>query len=658
MELDSRIQQAKKQNALMFFVLGIGSFLVILLSLVWIFLVKGYVIVVAPDEARQQFAVETLDGMLWESEGRVYLLGSTAQIRVSSPTFESVAVSIDQNSPQNIEVVLPPKPATLLSTLDASDETSWFIDNNLVFVGNQLQHEIAHGTYALRIENPFFETFEQQISLSRGETKTLDIALQAFSGTVALAASVNDAKVTLQGKQYNLPVEQALTGGEYPVTVTAPGYQTIEDEIQITWQQPNQTRNYNLIPEQAGLDIRLTPDGGTLLVDGKTVATGVTLVDSNRKIDVRYSLEGFYPFKQVYTLAPGEQRQLNINLEPARGKLSVSSNLKADVFIDGKAVGRTPLDVDLPAVSHRVEIKKDGYRTVSQQVAIVAEQAQRLDIKMITEYEARRAEGRPTAAQKLGIQMRPFTATAYTMGSPVNQPGRRRNEHPIKVDFTRSFAVSVHEITIAQFSSATGKTGGSNLPQTNVSWVDAARYCNWLSQQDGLPPFYTFRGNQVVGFDKQSTGYRLLMEAEWEWLAKKANRQVGTTYVWGNTDRLAKDVGNFADKSRKGQQPIVLADYDDGQAGVAPVGSFRADRLGLHDLAGNVSEWVHDRYTNNIPDLSVEYVDYTGAASGQLNVTKGGNFKVGKMRDLRTAYREPAGEAASHIGFRIARYVE
>jgi len=642
----------------MFFVLGVGSFFVILLSLVWIFFVKGYALIVAPDEARQQFAVETIDGYLWETDGRLYLLGNTAQIRVASPTFESVTVSIDQNSPQNIEVVLPPKPAVILSNVETDDETSWFIDNNLVSVGSQLEHEIAHGTYNLRIENPYFKTLETSITLSRGEQRTLDLTLEPFSGNVSLAANVSNATILLQGEVVTLPIERTIQGGKYPVTITAPGYQAVEDNIEITWQQPQQVRNYNLIPQQAGLDIRLAPQGGTLIVDGKNQSQGLILVDSNRNIDVRYSLPGFYSFQRVFTLAPNEQREIDISLKPAQGKLNVLSNLPAQVFIDGKSAGTTPLSISLPAISHSVELRRQGFRTINQRVVIVAEQEQKVDVNLITEYEARRAEGRPSVAQQLGIQMRPFTADAYTMGSPVNQPGRRRNEHAVKVDFSRPFAVSVHEVTIAQFSAATGKSNSSNLPQTNISWTDAARYCNWLSQQDGLPPFYTLRGNQVVGFDKQSTGYRLLMEAEWEWLAKKANRQVGTTFVWGNGDRLPKDSGNFADKTRKGQQPIVLTDYDDGQAGAAPVGNYRADRLGLHDLAGNVSEWVHDRYTNNIPDLTVEHVDYTGPNSGQLNVTKGGNFKVGRMRDLRTAYREPAGEPMDHIGFRIARYLE
>jgi formylglycine-generating enzyme required for sulfatase activity len=129
-----------------------------------------------------------------------------------------------------------------------------------------------------------------------------------------------------------------------------------------------------------------------------------------------------------------------------------------------------------------------------------------------------------------------------------------------------------------------------------------------------------------------------------------------TTYVWGNTDRIPRESGNFADKARESQQLITLDDYEDGEAGVADVGSFRPDRIGLYDLAGNVSEWVHDSYSNSIPDLDTAHVNYLGVDAAGQHVVKGGNFTTGKLRDLRVAYREPASDASETIGFRIARY--
>jgi formylglycine-generating enzyme required for sulfatase activity len=149
-------------------------------------------------------------------------------------------------------------------------------------------------------------------------------------------------------------------------------------------------------------------------------------------------------------------------------------------------------------------------------------------------------------------------------------------------------------------------------------------------------------------------------EAEWEWLAKKAKRAVSTVYVWGNQDKLQDNIGNFADKTMQGKQLIFFAEYQDGNQGVAEVGSYKADRTGLYDMAGNVSEWVHDAYTNRLPDTSKRHIDYLGTQLGaqgaQTWVVKGGSYESGRLRELRAAFREFSASGKATVGFRIARY--
>ena len=217
--------------------------------------------------------------------------------------------------------------------------------------------------------------------------------------------------------------------------------------------------------------------------------------------------------------------------------------------------------------------------------------------------------------------------------------------------------MSEKEITQGQFAAFTKeKVQNANLPITGISWLQAAEYCNWLSEQEGLPVFYQFSNGRYVGVNERSRGYRLPSEAEWEWLAKKSKRASSTIYVWGNQSNIRDNTENLADKSMQPNQLIFLADYEDKHAGVAEVGSYSADRNGLYDLAGNVSEWVHDKYTNSLPDISKTHTDYLGATRGDSWVIKGANFETGRIRDTRAAYREFSSSGKATVGFRIARY--
>ena len=86
------------------------------------------------------------------------------------------------------------------------------------------------------------------------------------------------------------------------------------------------------------------------------------------------------------------------------------------------------------------------------------------------------------------------------------------------------------------------------------------------------------------------------------------------------------------------------------------MGSFPAESSGLHDITGNVSEWVHDHYAI-MPGGAGTGVDPLGPAAGQSHVIKGSSWRSGSLTPLRAAYRDGLHGGRDDVGFRIARYL-
>ena len=226
------------------------------------------------------------------------------------------------------------------------------------------------------------------------------------------------------------------------------------------------------------------------------------------------------------------------------------------------------------------------------------------------------------------------------------------------VNLDRPFYISRSEISAKHYQTFNRQTQASELAVNNISWGEAALFCNALSAQENLPPFYVTNNNIVRGYNPDSIGYRLPSEAEWEWLARYANRSASTLFIWGNQTTLPKNVGNLADESAKNNVAFYIPNYNDGYPKLAPVGSFNRDRTGLHDLVGNLSEWVHDVYSVEMPLEPLRNpLGIANNTSQSGHVVKGSSWRSGTLSELRSAYRQRAIGGSDSIGFRIARYI-
>jgi len=111
MQIDDRIKQAQRRGAGVYLFGAFVTVLVVATVMVWLFLVRAYVLKIGPDEA-SPIAIATVEsGFAWVRNNQVYTLGGDVSIQVQADTFEPKTIMIDANSPTNIEVVLAPSPA-------------------------------------------------------------------------------------------------------------------------------------------------------------------------------------------------------------------------------------------------------------------------------------------------------------------------------------------------------------------------------------------------------------------------------------------------------------------------------------------------------------------------------------------------------------------
>ncbi|HEY6553925.1 MAG TPA: formylglycine-generating enzyme family protein [Vicinamibacteria bacterium] len=234
---------------------------------------------------------------------------------------------------------------------------------------------------------------------------------------------------------------------------------------------------------------------------------------------------------------------------------------------------------------------------------------------------ARSAPGGGDATlNSLGMRMVLVPAGSFQMGSPTGEPQRQEEEHPRRVQLTRTFRIASTEVTVKQWRAlmASPQTPGASddLPVASVSWKEAQEFCQKLSEKEGVT-------------------YRLPTEAEWEYACRAgaggppAGREVLDGAAW-------------------------YADNSDGST--HPVGRKQPNAWALHDMLGNVAEWTQDAY-GPYPRIGEEK-DPRGPLAGTSKVVRGGSWR-GLRPALRCAARTSTPESYQlpHVGLRVVMEV-
>ena len=629
-----------------------------------------------------QFQVEPntaridVDGGLGFALGASYLL-LPGDYRLSAKadgyTDLETTFTVGDAADQRLRFSLQRLPGRLTLLVEPAAEV--FIDGNPRGSTPLAPLELAAGTHELMLRAPRYRVHQAPVQIEGGGVEqTLQVKLERGWAPVSLRSLPSGAEIRVDGQPAGVtPQTLELGEGSHAVELRLAGYANWQDQVTVRANEPLQLAEVRLQVAAGVVRVSSTPSGASVRV-GKDFRGQTPLelrLAPGQSHLVQLSAPGHKPAERSVDVTADGRENLNVQLEPILGSVALDVQPpEASVKIDGKALSAGTTRVELPATPHTIEASMAGYTTWSGSVTPRADFEQRVEIRLQSESEARAARTPARVVSKAGPAMILVQPGAFVMGTPRGEQGRQSNEAVRPVRLTRAYYLSTTEVTNAQFRRfASAHSSGivkretldnDRQPVARVSWDDAARYCNWLSAQDGLAPAYRDEGGAMRRVEPATTGYRLPSEAEWEWAARFGGGGIagGQRYPWGGGFPPPARSGNFADVLAENLAPAIIPGYEDGYAAAAPVGSFAPGPLGLLDLGGNVSEWVNDVYDGALPIDPPEAADPFGPASGGEHVIRGSSWMHARLVELRLAYRDVGREPRADVGFRVARYAE
>jgi len=297
----------------------------------------------------------------------------------------------------------------------------------------------------------------------------------------------------------------------------------------------------------------------------------------------------------------------------------------------------TVSDTEEPEIIEKESTDEEEPETVAQE--ITTEEVAEPDVAA-KEVKPEKEEAKPVTVTEKTIQdniksggkgpvMVVVPAGKYQMGSASSRNSNERPRHEVTV---KQFAVSQYEITFTEydlFAKATGRKIPDSLyldrathPVIYVTWDDAYYYAKWLSQETGQR-------------------YRLINEAEWEYLASTGKK---STFWWGYDEEPNRAHCVGCGTNLDPRKPTKI-------------GSFEPNAFGIYDTSGNVSEWVHDCWHKNY-NGAPELAEVWEGGDCSYRVTRGGAYST-PPQSIRNAKRDKfkSDKAYDHIGIRVAREI-
>ena len=556
-------------------------------------------------------------------------------------------------------------------------------DQNLFYSYKNGTYEIDKGEYMLHVTHPRYKDYTKKIIIE-GKNKQQIFDIQLIPNWAVLIfetvdeniniriSSKHDKDKILYENIINGINEVELISGEYIAQLSKEKYQEQLIEFSLKAEQQLILEPFELMYKEGILEISSKPAGSIVRIDGQYLGQtpGLFKLVPYEEYDLELSLSGFQTIKQKINLEADVVLKKDIILKANKGLVFISVSPKnAKLYINGQQqkensgkfnlTGNNVLTVK--AKSYQTQTKKISVSSYSKNISFILKNNNTQNTKISSN---KNSSVNTNYINSIGQKMLRVEPAIFMMGSKKNEAGRSSNEAEHKIQLSYAYLMSDKEVTNKQYrkfrkahhsaSSANQSLNLDNQPVVNISWNDAAKFANWLSNKESLTPFYIEKNGIML--PQNTNGYRLPYEAEWILAAR------GTTqkkYPWNGNYPPSSVVGNYADESASTHIANTIANYNDKYSVTAPVGSYIKNQRGFYDLGGNVSEWCEDYYSPTA-GLSGKKIAFnpTGPDKGTHRVVRDASWRDASIREVRLSYRTYSKKKNNDIGFRLARYAK
>jgi len=521
-----------------------------------------------------------------------------------------------------------------------------------------LVDKLTPGGHRIWVTHKKYLPKEETVQVRAGGVTPVTIQLEPKVGSLVVSSVPKGARISVTNQTGEVSIGEKLT----PTSLTLPpgvytvqlsldsAYEPITRTVHIQPGKETQLERIVLPLKLGGLRITTEPKDAQVQVDGKTVLSKkqpLRVEELSPGIHrIRVTHPKYLQKTETVKVVGDVETSIRIQLEPKFGNLVIHSKPQgAKIVVTAQtgtvAIGEklTPAHIKLPAGEYTVTLERGTFYEPAVRTVSITE-GQQIELKGITLT--------PLLPQDKFVHI---PAGWFDMGSERTKAKGVRPVHRVYLD---EYWIGRYEVTVKEYEefvqdtgyafpvkdepkSNWGKTDREDHPINFVSWNDAKKYVQWLSNKTGLK-------------------YQLSTEAQWE---KAARFPDGRIYPWGNNSTDGARANHCDQKCKNTFSDAHPAEYatsfDDGYATTAPVGSYENGKSasGVYDMAGNVWEWVEDAYDETFYQKSPEQ-NPLNTLENDFRVVRGGSWESipGYLRSY-IRFRLSKDERKADVGFRV-----